>query len=92
MKNMRKNISAIAAVIFLLVIIVMAAVMFVQARRGAPFSNDRFEIVEKERNLYGGSWIIHDRETNVLYLWVECGYQGGLTPLLDQNGEVTFYR
>ena len=30
--------------------------------------------------------IIVDTDTGVNYLFVECGYAGGLTPLLDENG------
>ena len=31
--------------------------------------------------------VIIDRETGVNYLYVGCGYGGGLTPLLDENGK-----
>lgn len=35
-------------------------------------------------NLY---MIIVDRETGVNYLFIQSGYSGGLTPLLDENGK-----
>ncbi len=49
--------------------------------------NDRFIKVHRE----GSAWntvreIWIDRQTGVNYLWVSCGYGGGLTPLLDRDG------
>ena len=31
--------------------------------------------------------ILRDRETGAEYLFVQCGYAGGLTPLIDKLGE-----
>ena len=31
--------------------------------------------------------VIVDKETGVNYLWVNSGYAGGLTPLLDAEGK-----
>lgn len=52
--------------------------------------DNRFIITEKQ----GGSLkdtglikVIVDRETGVNYLWIESGYAGGLTPLLDAEGK-----
>lgn len=57
------------------------------------YFGDRFECIESNYRFGGGSYtVIVDTETNVLYLWVVDGYQGGLTPLLDSNGEVQFYQ
>ena len=36
----------------------------------------------------GGCTILVDRETGVNYLFVNGGYSGGLTPLLDREGKV----
>ena len=36
----------------------------------------------------GGIYIIVDRETGVNYLFYNGGYSGGLTPLLDKDGNV----
>jgi len=51
---------------------------------------DRFIIREK----HGGSLkesglikVIVDRETGVNYLFIQSGYAGGLTPLLDAEGK-----
>ena len=51
---------------------------------------DRFIITEKQ----GGSLkesglmkVIVDRETGVNYLFIQSGYAGGLTPLLDAEGK-----
>ena len=35
-----------------------------------------------------GCYIIVDRETGVNYLYFSGGYAGGLTPLLDKDGNV----
>lgn len=57
-----------------------------------PFGSDRFETSDRligttnEQNA-----IIVDKETGVMYLWVQRGNAGGLTPLLDENGQVQFY-
>ena len=52
--------------------------------------DNRFIITEKQ----GGSLkdtglikVIVDRETGVNYLWIQSGYAGGLTPLLDAEGK-----
>jgi hypothetical protein len=51
--------------------------------------DERFEILEKEGSQLkdkGLIQIIIDKQTGVNYLWVHSGYAGGLTPLLDENG------
>ena len=51
-------------------------------------SKDRFDIKEKENvSILTEASIIIDKETGVNYLYVCCGYGGGLTPLLDENGK-----
>ena len=47
----------------------------------------RFELIEREgRGLAVHIRIIVDTETGVNYLYVQDGYGGGLTPLLDAKG------
>lgn len=49
---------------------------------------DRF--VRKEKcglSLNAISYVIVDKYTGVNYLYVEQGYSGGLTALLDENGK-----
>ena len=51
---------------------------------------DRFIITEKEGGTLkdtGLLKVIVDRETGVNYLWIQSGYAGGLTPLLDAEGK-----
>ena len=50
---------------------------------------DRFEVVYKETHSAGlEKRIIYvDKETGVNYLYVQNGYSGGLTPLLDADGK-----
>ena len=48
---------------------------------------DRFEIQDREHlGVMTNAQIIVDKETGVNYLFVHWGYGGGLTPLLDENG------
>ncbi len=49
----------------------------------------RFETVHKEGNSLGtGSKIVLvDKKTGVNYLFIQSGYSGGLTPLLDADGK-----
>lgn len=51
--------------------------------------NDRFDIKEKEMvSFMTETIVIVDKETGVNYLYVGRGYGGGLTPLLDANGNL----
>ena len=47
----------------------------------------RFVVVYEEAGFAASSQIIVDRLTGVNYLWVNEGYGGGLTPLLDKDGK-----
>ena len=49
---------------------------------------DRFDINEKEDvGFLTDAVVIVDKETGVNYLFVQRGYGGGLTPLLDADGK-----
>lgn len=51
-------------------------------------SSDRFYRKEKcGLSLNTISYVIVDKYTGVNYLYVEQGYSGGLTVLLDENGK-----
>lgn len=56
--------------------------------------NSRFEIIYKEDNalIKGLKMILVDQETGVNYLFVQSGYAGGLTPLLDTDGKPVITR
>ena len=48
----------------------------------------RFRKVKKENVAFGETAIIlQDTQTGVNYLFVQTGYAGGLTPLLDREGK-----
>ena len=49
----------------------------------------RFEVIYKEGNalMTERTMILRDRETGAEYLFVQSGYAGGLTPLLDADGK-----
>ncbi len=52
--------------------------------------NIRFKVVHTEGTSLGGGGIqkiLVDTETGVNYLYMQMGYGGGITPLLDQNGK-----
>ncbi len=52
-------------------------------------SNERFILIHKEGNslVEGCRKIFVDKETGVNYLYIQSGYSGGLTVLLDADGK-----
>ncbi len=52
----------------------------------------RFEVVYQENNFISGEIILVDQKTGVNYLFVQSGYAGGLTPLLDEYGKPVITR
>lgn len=50
-------------------------------------NENRFEKVHKEGGQAFSKTILVDKETGVNYLFVQSGYSGGLTPLLDADGK-----
>lgn len=52
-------------------------------------SGQRFEIVHNEGSALGSGikLVLVDKKTGVNYLFVQSGYAGGLTPLLDAEGK-----
>lgn len=50
----------------------------------------RFEVIYSQGKL-STTEILVDKETGVQYLFHQCGYVGGLTPLIDQDGNPTLY-
>ncbi len=52
--------------------------------------NIRFEVIHTEGSSLrdgGIQKILVDKETGVHYLFMQVGYGGGITPLLDENGK-----
>lgn len=51
--------------------------------------DNRFEVIQKEGNGLSEPQrtILLDSATGVQYLFVQDGYAGGLTPLLDRDGK-----
>jgi len=49
--------------------------------------NKRFIWEKAQNGLIKGVSVIIDTETGVNYLFVQDGYAGGLTPLLDKDGK-----
>lgn len=54
----------------------------------------RFETIYKEGNSLGSGlkMVFVDKKTGVNYLFVQSGYAGGLTPLLDADGKPVITR
>ena len=50
--------------------------------------NKRFERVFTQNELGVSAEILVDRETGVNYMFYRSGYAGGLTPLLDKEGNI----
>lgn len=48
--------------------------------------NERF-VVTYSQGVLDSIKILVDRETGVNYLYRQCGYSGGMTPLLDKDGK-----
>ena len=51
--------------------------------------NDRFQVILTEGNGLTSSqrMVLLDTATGVQYLYVQAGYSGGLSPLLDRDGK-----
>ncbi len=50
----------------------------------------RFEVILTEGTTMrreGYRQVVVDKETGVQYLFWQCGYGGGITPLLDKDGK-----
>ncbi len=48
----------------------------------------RFRKIDKENVSFGESaFVLQDTQTGVNYLFIQSGYAGGLTPLLDREGK-----
>lgn len=52
-------------------------------------NNNRFKLLESEGNPLGRGYrqVLVDNETGVEYLFIQCGYAGGLTVLVDADGK-----
>lgn len=50
---------------------------------------ERFKVAYREGDgiVKESMLVLIDRKTGVNYLFVQSGYAGGLTPLLDENGK-----
>ena len=50
-------------------------------------TDNRFLVTYKQGGFANpGVKILVDKVTGVNYVWMECGYAGGLTPLLNRDG------
>lgn len=47
----------------------------------------RFEIVQEQSSFSMDCRVLLDTATGVQYLYMQNGYAGGLTPLLDRDGK-----
>ena len=62
--------------------------MKINTTKTDTMGKDRFDIKEREGlGLMTDAVVVVDKETGVNYLFVQRGYGGGLTPLLDADGK-----
>lgn len=52
-----------------------------------PKKSKRFVITEQQGGFSTNQYVLVDRETGVNYLYVNSGYSGGLTVMLDATGK-----
>lgn len=52
-----------------------------------PKKSKRFVITEQQGGFSTSQYVLVDRETGVNYLYVNSGYSGGLTVMLDATGK-----
>ena len=52
-----------------------------------PVKNDRFIVTEKSGTFSIGTFVLVDKKTGVNYLYANGGYSGGLTVLVDAEGQ-----
>lgn len=63
---------------------------FLSRRLNPPRDKRFFAISGVEYGLYCGSFIV-DKDTKVIYLFCKFGSAGGLTPLIDSDGNPILY-
>jgi len=51
-----------------------------------PIKSKRFLVKEKQDGFSFGSYVLVDKKTGVNYLYVQSGYSGGLTVMVDGAG------
>lgn len=75
------------------VVVIILALLLTGCRKAGDdtFVTGRFRVVECQESFWEQEVIVVDTETNVLYLWVCSGYSGGLTPLLDGDGNMQLW-
>ena len=52
-----------------------------------PKKTNRFIITEKQSGFILSPYVLVDRKTGVNYLYINSGYSGGLTVMLDADGK-----
>ena len=91
---MKKKILSLLIVLFIPVLILCGC--GTKNKDYKEYSNSRFIFVGKYETIYDGGgnslhiYLLVDKETRIIYLYT--GYDGGITPLLDKNGNVTYYK
>jgi hypothetical protein len=53
--------------------------------------DNRFLVIDDSNNGLGYMRIIVDKDTGVMYLFHGSGYRGGMTTMVDSNGEPLIY-
>ena len=81
---------AAAIVIFLIVALVL---IFAPLKRESLNKElyDQFVAVEKYGNTQRGLLIVYDKDTKVMYYFIDDAYQMALTPIYNSDGTIRLY-
>lgn len=85
--NKLKKILITGAAVIMMVASLSGCGTTTETTETVPVAEDRFTLVERDKNSFG-VWtdIYVDKETGVMYLFVKDGYGGGLTVMVDEEG------
>ena len=81
---------AAATIIFLITALIL---IFAPSKR-EPFDKelyDQFIAVEKYGNSQRGLLIVYDKDTKVMYYFIDDAYQMALTPIYNSDGTIRLY-
>lgn len=86
MADKKTLIRAIAVILFIIACFTCCCLMAFSEKEN-PFT-DRFEWYHGDDQTH----VIVDKVTGVCYLWVNQSYEGGLSPMIDANGDPVTFR
>lgn len=82
-----KIINKILIVVLIIALVVIFGIIFKDININELFATKSRFITADGYSASGSTYVIIDTETNVMYLWHEDSYKGGLTVMLDKDGK-----